>query len=120
MKLSERAAAVGFDWPDAAGARAKVSEEIAEIDREMEGSDRAALEHEVGDLFFASVSLARKLGLDPEAALRAANRRFTERFEYIEDRLRERGKAPRDSNLEEMDALWDEAKRSRHAFVTEK
>jgi MazG family protein len=120
LKLSERAAAVGFDWPDAAGARAKVAEECDEIDRAMQAGDAAALEHELGDLFFAAVSLSRKLGVDPEAALRAANRRFTGRFEYIEDRLRERGKAPRDSNLAEMDALWDEAKQIRHAPVTEK
>jgi MazG family protein len=110
QKLSERAAAVGFDWPDAAGARAKVAEEIDEIDAAMRTGDAAALEHELGDLFFAAVSLARKLAIDPEAALRAANSRFTTRFEHIEDRLRERGKTPRDSNLEEMDALWNEAK----------
>jgi MazG family protein len=114
--LSERAAAVGFDWPDAAGARAKVAEEIVEIDEAMKGGDAAALEHELGDLFFAAVSLARKLNVDPEAALRAANRRFSTRFEYIEDRLRERGKTPRDSNLDEMDALWDEAKKVREGM----
>jgi MazG family protein len=119
-KLSERAAQVGFDWPDAAGARAKVAEECEEIDRAMAAGDRAAQEHELGDLLFAAVSLARKLGLDPEAALRAANARFTSRFEHIEDRLRERGKAPRDSDLAEMDALWDEAKRLRDGRVTEK
>jgi MazG family protein len=110
-KLSERAAAVGFDWPDAAGARAKVAEEIDEIDEAMKSGDAAALEHELGDLFFAAVSLARKLGVDPEAALRAANRRFSTRFEFIEDRLRERGKTPRESNLDEMDALWNDAKK---------
>jgi MazG family protein len=120
QKLSERAGAVGFDWPDAAGARAKVVEELGEIDRAAEDGDPAALEHEIGDLFFAAVSLARKLGVDPEGALRAANGRFSSRFEYIEDRLRERGKSPRDSDLREMDALWDEAKRARHADVTEK
>lgn len=120
QKLSERAAAVGFDWPDAAGARAKVIEELGEIDRAVVDGDPAALEHEIGDLFFAAVSLARKLGVDPEGALRAANARFSSRFEHIEDRLRERGKSPRESNLTEMDALWDEAKRVRHADVTEK
>ncbi len=119
-KLSERAAAVGFDWPDAAGARAKVAEECAEIDHAMTAGDAAALEHEIGDLFFAAVSLARKLGIDPEAALRAANTRFTARFEHIEDRLRERGKSPRDSDLAEMDALWEEAKRLHDERVTEK
>jgi MazG family protein len=120
QKLSERAAQVGFDWPDAAGARAKVAEEIEEIDRALGAGDQAALEHEIGDLFFAAVSLARKLNVDPEGALRAANARFTGRFEYIEDRLQDRGKSPRDSNLEEMDALWNEAKKIRNARVTEK
>jgi MazG family protein len=120
QKLSERAAQVGFDWPDAAGARAKVAEELEEIDRAMEGGDAAALEHEIGDVFFAAVSLARKVGVDPEAALRAANARFQTRFEFIEDRLRERGKTPRDSTLDEMDALWDQAKQVRNARVTEK
>ena len=119
-KLSERAAAVGFDWPDAAGARAKVVEEMAEIDHAAVTGDPAALEHEIGDLLFAAVSLARKHRVDPEAALRAANGRFSSRFEYIEDRLRERGKSPRDSDLDEMDALWEEAKRVRHSTVTEK
>jgi ATP diphosphatase len=66
--------------------------------------------HEVGDLLFAVVNLARKLGVDAETALHDASRRFTDRFAFIEDRLAERGKAPTDSNLEEMDALWDAAK----------
>jgi MazG family protein len=109
--LSKKAAKVGFDWPDASGSRAKVLEELEEIDRAAAGGDPAELEHEVGDLLFAATNLARKLGVEPEAALRAANRRFQDRFEYIEDRLRDRGKGPRDSNLAEMDALWDEAKR---------
>jgi MazG family protein len=120
LKLSERAAQVGFDWPDAAGARAKVTEECDEIDQAMRAGDAAALEHEIGDLFFAAVSLARKVGVDPEAALRAANTRFSTRFEFIEDRLRDRGKTPRESNLDEMDALWNEAKKVRNDRVTEK
>jgi MazG family protein len=108
--ISARAARVGFDWPDAAGCRHKITEELAELDQAVTAGDRAALEHEIGDLLFAAVSLARKLGCDAEAALRACTRRFTERFEYIEDRLRERGRSPADSDLTEMDALWDEAK----------
>jgi MazG family protein len=108
--ISARAARVGFDWPDAAGCREKITEELAELDQAVTAGDKAALEHEIGDLLFAAVSLARKLGCDAEAALRACTRRFTERFEYIEDRLRERGSSPAESNLIEMDALWDEAK----------
>jgi nucleoside triphosphate diphosphatase len=113
LRLSERAAQVGFDWPDAAGARAKIGEELAEIDAAVAAGDRAAIEHEIGDLLFAAVSLARKLGLDPEAALRGTIDRFVSRFAFIEDRLRDTGRAPRDSTLEEMDALWERAKRER-------
>jgi len=118
QRLSERAAQVGFDWPDVAGARAKVDEELGEIDRARVAGVRDELEHEIGDLLFAAVSLARKLEVDPETALRKTVDRFQRRFEYIEDRLSERGKKPRDSDLAEMDALWDEAKRD--GRVTEK
>jgi len=110
LRLGERAAAVGFDWPDAAGARAKVGEELAEIDKAIAAGDRTQIEHELGDLLFAAVSLARKLELDPEAALRATMRKFQTRFEYVEDELAALGKKPRDSNLEEMDRFWEEAK----------
>ena len=113
QQVSARAARVGFDWPDAAGCRAKVEEELGELDRAVAAGDRAAVEHELGDLLFAAVSLARKLGCDAEGVLRACTRRFTDRFEFIEDRLRERGKAPADSTLEEMDALWNQAKLTR-------
>ena len=109
-QVSAKAARVGFDWPDAAGCRAKVAEELEEIDRAVASGDRAAIEHEIGDLLFAAVSLARKLGVDAEAALRACTRRFTDRFAFIEDRLRERGKTPAQSTLEEMDELWNQAK----------
>ncbi len=109
-QVSAKAARVGFDWPDAQGCRDKVVEELGEIDRAMASGDRAAIEHEIGDLLFAAVSLARKLGLDAEAALRACTRRFTDRFAFIEDQLRERGRAPAESTLEEMDALWNQAK----------
>lgn len=111
-QVSAKAARVGFDWPDAQGCRDKVEEELGEIDRAIASGDRAAIEHEIGDLLFAVVSLARKLGIDAEAALRACTRRFTDRFAYIEDRLRERGRAPSDSTLAEMDALWNDAKTS--------
>jgi MazG family protein len=109
-QVSAKAARVGFDWPDAQGCRDKVGEELDEIDRAIASGDRAAIEHEIGDLLFAAVSLARKLGVDAEAALRACTRRFTDRFAFIEDRLRERGTSPAQSNLEEMDALWNQAK----------
>ncbi|RMH40816.1 MAG: nucleoside triphosphate pyrophosphohydrolase [Deltaproteobacteria bacterium] len=111
QKLSERAAAVGFDWPDAAGCRAKVDEELRELDEAIAAGDRARVEAELGDLLFAVTSLARKLGVDAEGALRAAADEFTRRFEHIEDRLHERGRSPRDATLDEMDALWEAAKK---------
>jgi MazG family protein len=110
QQVSDRASRVGFDWPDAKGCRDKIAEELDELDGAVAAGDRAAIEHELGDLLFAAVSLARKLGCDAEGALRACTRRFTERFEYIEDRLRERGRSPADSDLAEMDALWNQAK----------
>lgn len=109
--LSARAAKIGFDWPDTAGSRTKVREELGEIEEAESRGDRAALEHEVGDLLFAVVNLARKLDVDAERALRAASHRFSDRFEYIEDRLRERGSSPEESTLDDMDALWNQAKR---------
>jgi MazG family protein len=111
LRLGERAAAVGFDWPDVAGARAKVSEELDELDRAVTEGDRERMESELGDLLFAAVSVARKLDLDAEAALRGTMRRFQSRFEFVEDELEKRGKKPRDSDLKEMDAIWDEAKK---------
>jgi MazG family protein len=115
QKLSERAGRVGFDWPDAAGSLAKVKEEIGEVEGAMAGGSAEEAFHEVGDLLFATVNLARKLGVDAEGALRAASGRFVGRFEYIEDRLHQAGRSAKGSTLEEMDALWDEAKRAERA-----
>jgi MazG family protein len=115
QKLTERAAAVGFDWPDATGARSKIDEEIRELEEAIRSRRADRTEAELGDLLFAVVNLARKLGVDAEGALREASNRFARRFATIEDRLRERGRSPRESTLEEMDALWNEAK-----TVTEK
>jgi MazG family protein len=109
--LGTKAGRVGFDWPGPDGSLAKVREEVEEIAEAITANDRAAAHHELGDLLFATVNLARKLDVDAETALRDASARFTARFEFIEDRLAERGKTPEQSNLEEMDGLWDEAKR---------
>jgi len=116
QKLGERAAAVGFDWPDAAGPRAKVDEEARELDEAIGRGDPGRVRAELGDLLFAVVNLARKHGVDAESALRETSDRFVRRFEAIEDRLRERGKTPRESSLAEMDELWNAAK----ASLTEK
>lgn len=111
LKIGKRVARVGFDWPDHGGALDKIEEECAELRAEVEtGQAQEKLSEEFGDLLFAMVNLARKLHLDPEAALHAANRKFEHRFRAVEARLAERGKRPEDSDLEEMDGLWDEVK----------
>jgi MazG family protein len=112
-KLGRRVARVGFDWPDHAGAFDKVVEEVGELRREHEqGAPRSRLHDEFGDLLFALCNVARKLELDPESALRDANAKFERRFRAVEAKLAERGRSPQTSTLEEMDALWDEVKRS--------
>lgn len=117
QKLGRRAAAVGFDWPDAAGAFTKLEEELAEIRAAVGGGtpgpgtgDRAALEEEIGDFLFAIVNVCRHTGIDAEGALRAANVKFERRFRAVEARLAADGRTPADSGLEEMDRLWDEVK----------
>ena len=112
-KIGKRVARVGFDWPDHGGAFDKVVEEVGELRREHEqGAPKARLRDEFGDLLFALCNVARKLELDPEAALRDANAKFERRFRAVEARLRERGRSPESSDLQEMDALWDEVKRA--------
>ncbi len=112
QKLGGKAGKVGFDWGGWQGTLAKVREEVDEIEEAARRDDRAHAHHELGDLLFAVVNLARKLDVDAEQALRDASAKFSRRFAFIEDRLAERGKVPRDSNLEEMDALWNEAKKA--------
>jgi len=109
-RLTEKASRIGFDWPDASGAREKVAEELAEVDAAVAGGDRAELEHELGDLLFATANLARKHGIAPEEALRAAVGRFISRFEHVEQELERRGVPHGEATLAEMDALWNEAK----------
>ncbi len=107
LQMTTKVARVGFDWPDAQAVQAKVDEELAEL--KAAGGGREA-EEEVGDLLFAVVNLARHLDVDPESALKAANRKFRRRFAHVEARLRETGRQPADATLPEMDALWEEAK----------
>jgi MazG family protein len=109
-RLSEKASRVGFDWPDASGARAKVDEELGELDASIASGDRAAIEHELGDLLFAVANLARKLSLAPEEALRGAIGRFIQRFEHVERGLERAGVPHGQATLEHMDELWNEAK----------
>ncbi|HEX8232286.1 MAG TPA: nucleoside triphosphate pyrophosphohydrolase [Caulobacteraceae bacterium] len=110
MKLTGRAARVGFDWPSPAEVIDKLKEETAELEAEIAAGDQAKAREEIGDLLFVVANLARKLGVEPEDALRSANAKFVRRFSHIEARLAEDGRKPNDSDLAEMDALWDEAK----------
>ncbi|HDS1737965.1 MULTISPECIES: nucleoside triphosphate pyrophosphohydrolase [Pseudomonas] len=110
-KLQKRTATVGFDWPDALPVLDKVREELDEVLQAMADGDSDALEDEIGDLLFATVNLARHLKQDPENALRRANRKFERRFRFIEQALRDSGKPIETCNLDELDALWGEAKR---------
>jgi MazG family protein len=111
FRLQEKAAAVGFDGPTPEGPLAKVREETEEVAGAMAGDTTPELAGELGDLLFAVVNLSRKLGVDPERELRATLHRFRERFVHIETRLAETGRSPSQSDLKEMDALWEEAKR---------
>jgi MazG family protein len=110
-RLQERAAGVGFDWPDAKGPMAKVKEEVAEVERETGAGSRDKLEEEIGDLLFAVVNLARKLSVEPRGALERANAKFTRRFEQVEALAGERGLEMGRASLEELDKLWDEVKK---------
>jgi MazG family protein len=111
QRLGEKAAAVGFDWPDVAGVRAKIAEELAELDEAIAHGDRAEIEHEVGDLLLATSRLAAKLDVAPEDALRSALRRFQQRFEAVEARVVARGESVKNTPLAELDRLWNEVKK---------
>lgn len=110
-KLQKRASQVGFDWPAALPVVDNVREELDEVLEAMADNDPAAIADEVGDLLFAAVNLARHLKVDPETALRGANAKFERRFRFIEQALRDTHRPMEDCTLEELDALWGEAKR---------
>lgn len=108
QKLGKRAAGAGFDWPDLDGVRAKVSEELAELDAELDGGER--IEEEFGDVLFALVNLARHLGIDSEHALERANRKFETRFRLMEQQIEDRGERLESLSIEELEAAWQVAK----------
>ena len=118
VKLQNRAARVGFDWPYVDEVVAKIVEEAAELVEARATLTEAEVAEELGDLMFVMANLARHMKVDPEAALRAANAKFTRRFQRIEDWLAETGRVPADSDLVEMDALWDRAKAEDKAAKT--
>ena len=110
-RLQERAAGIGFDWPDVKGPLAKVKEETTELEKELGAGRREQIEEEIGDLLFAAVNLSRKLGVEPGAALERANAKFQNRFEAVEKLAEERGLEMGRASLEDLDKLWDEVKR---------
>lgn len=110
LRIGEKAAGAGFDWERREDVWAKVREEIGEVQHEIDARDRRRTETEFGDLFFALINAARLYGVDPEAALEQSNRKFIERFAHIEDRAEQQGLTLRKMTLEQMDALWNEAK----------
>jgi nucleoside triphosphate diphosphatase len=118
VKLQEKASKVGFDWNDLRSVLSKLREETEEIEGALASGDDAATKDEIGDLLFVVANLARHIKVDPEAALRGTNAKFERRFAHIEARLEERNRTPSDASLEEMDALWNEAKRKeRHSTI---
>ena len=110
VKLQSKAAKVGFDWPSIAPVLAKIREEVGELEEVVRGTDRARIADEYGDLLFVMANLARHLEIDPEDALRGTNAKFSRRFAFIEAKLAALGKTPEQSDLAEMDALWNMAK----------
>ncbi len=118
VKLTARAAKVGFDWAEPRDVIAKAVEEAQELTEELETANPDRLEEEYGDLLFVMANLGRKLGLDPEAAMRRVNAKFDRRFRGVEARIKAGGRRPEDATLEEMDALWDAEKAAEKATGT--
>lgn len=110
LKLTGKAAKVGFDWRDATEIFGKIDEELAELKTAMDARDAGEIGEEIGDLLFAVVNLARRLDIEPETALKKTNLKFRKRFKYIEEQLKTRGTSPEHSSLDEMDELWNLAK----------
>ena len=115
QKIQKTVSKVGFDWPDVTGVMDKIREELQEVEEELEAADPERLQHEVGDLLFAVVNLARHVGVNSEEALRTTNHRFSQRFEIVEDILKQQGKPltenEKAASMEDMEAAWQEAKK---------
>ncbi len=110
-RLTEKAARIGFDWKNVSGPRAKIDEELKELDEAVASTDPLAIEHELGDVLFSVVNVARHLGCAPEDALRAANRRFTERFQHVEAGLEAQNVPFGEASEALLESLWAEAKK---------
>jgi MazG family protein len=109
-KVTKKAAKVGFDWENTGQIFDKLDEEVSELKSAIDGKDKDEMQEEIGDLLFVVVNLARKLGVEPENALKKTNRKFRKRFKFIEDELKSKDKTLEASDLQEMDALWNKAK----------
>ncbi|MGB0660716.1 MAG: nucleoside triphosphate pyrophosphohydrolase [Mangrovicoccus sp.] len=120
VKLQNRAARVGFDWPQTVQVLDKLQEESAELVEAQQQLSQAEIEEEFGDLLFVMANLGRHLKVEPEEALRAANAKFTRRFEAVEAALQDQGRSPAEASLAEMDALWDAAKLAEKAEAASK
>lgn len=112
VKLQEKASRVGFDWNDARQVLAKIREETDELEEALAAGGTDAIKDEMGDMLFAMVNLARHAGVDPEAALRGTNEKFVRRFTHLEEALKAEGRRPEEAELNEMEALWQAAKRA--------
>ena len=110
LKLSKKAAKVGFDWRDTGEIFDKLDEEVAELKSALDGRDRGEVAEEIGDLLFVVVNLARRLDVEPETALKTTNRKFRRRFKFIEQQLKQQGRTLEEASLEEMDNLWNVSK----------
>ena len=110
-EIGTRVAAVGFDWAKSSDVVAKIEEEVDELKRAVEGEGLARVEEEMGDLLFAIANLARKLGIEPESALRKANHKFSARFQQLEQHLEAQGRSVHNASLEEMEEIWQLVKR---------
>lgn len=110
LKLQTRARRAGFDWNESIEVIEKIREETGELESALSAGDLETAADEIGDLVFSAVNLARKIGADPEAAVRRANRRFAERFSYIEDAARKHGISPTEMSMEEKERIWQKAK----------
>ncbi len=108
--IQAAASQFGFDWPDVSGALAKLREEIDEIDRAIADGSAARQHEELGDVLFSAVNVSRFIGVDPSDALRNTNRKFSSRFERVQDEVRRSGRAFSDYSLDELDRIWDRAK----------
>ncbi len=115
-QLTRKASRVGFDWPCIEGVLNKLDEEMAEFREALELEDKKRIREEIGDMLFVMANISRYLGIDPEEALKKTLKKFVSRFHYIETSLKEAGKPFRDSNLVEMDRLWEESKEMEKKF----